>query len=185
MYRYDDFDTTPVERRVTQAEDLLRRIAARHVPAVFASSFGAEDMVLIDMIARHALPHSPPHDRHRPAARGNARADRTNPRTLRAPDRRLHARRAAAAGVRPRKRRQRLLPEHGLAQGLLRRAQDRAAEARAWWPRARGSPACAAPSRSRGRTSPLEEFDAVHGLAQVQSARRVERRRRLELPARP
>ena len=55
MYRYDDFDTTLVERRVTQAEGLLRRVAARHVPAVFASSFGAEDMVLIDMIARQAL----------------------------------------------------------------------------------------------------------------------------------
>jgi phosphoadenosine phosphosulfate reductase len=36
--------------------DRLRDIAARHAPAVFASSFGAEDMVVIDLIARHALP---------------------------------------------------------------------------------------------------------------------------------
>ncbi|MEO8676869.1 MAG: phosphoadenylyl-sulfate reductase [Casimicrobiaceae bacterium] len=36
--------------------DTLRDIAARHVPAVFASSFGAEDMVVIDLIAKHALP---------------------------------------------------------------------------------------------------------------------------------
>jgi phosphoadenosine phosphosulfate reductase len=34
----------------------LRRIAARHAPAVLASSFGAEDMVLIDLIGRHVLP---------------------------------------------------------------------------------------------------------------------------------
>jgi phosphoadenosine phosphosulfate reductase len=35
---------------------LLQRVATRHAPAVLASSFGAEDMVLIDLIARHALP---------------------------------------------------------------------------------------------------------------------------------
>ena len=34
----------------------LRKIAADHAPAVFASSFGAEDMVVFDLIARHALP---------------------------------------------------------------------------------------------------------------------------------
>ena len=34
---------------------LLKRISVRHAPAVLASSFGAEDMVLIDLIARHAL----------------------------------------------------------------------------------------------------------------------------------
>jgi len=53
MYHYDDCG---LEHKVTLAQDLLRRIAARHVPAVFASSFGAEDMVLIDMIGRHELP---------------------------------------------------------------------------------------------------------------------------------
>jgi phosphoadenosine phosphosulfate reductase len=49
--------------RVANSEDqaaaaiaLLQRIAIRHSPAALASSFGAEDMALTDMIARHALP---------------------------------------------------------------------------------------------------------------------------------
>jgi phosphoadenosine phosphosulfate reductase len=49
-------DPTAPERRVAEAALLLRDIAARHAPAVFASSFGAEDMVLIDLIATHRLP---------------------------------------------------------------------------------------------------------------------------------
>ena len=44
------------ERRVADTVGLLQRIAARHGPAALASSFGAEDMVLTDLIARHALP---------------------------------------------------------------------------------------------------------------------------------
>lgn len=35
---------------------LLQRIRVRHPATAFASSFGAEDMVLTDAIARHALP---------------------------------------------------------------------------------------------------------------------------------
>jgi len=35
---------------------LLQRISVRHPATAFASSFGAEDMVLTDAIARHALP---------------------------------------------------------------------------------------------------------------------------------
>jgi len=45
-----------LDQRVAAAVDLLRRIAVQHAPAVLASSFGAEDMVLIDLIARHKLP---------------------------------------------------------------------------------------------------------------------------------
>ena len=45
-----------LERKVAVLVDSLRDIAARHAPAVFASSFGAEDMVVIDLIAKHALP---------------------------------------------------------------------------------------------------------------------------------
>jgi phosphoadenosine phosphosulfate reductase len=45
-----------VDTRVREVLELLRNVAARHKPAVFASSFGAEDMVIIDLIARHALP---------------------------------------------------------------------------------------------------------------------------------
>lgn len=35
--------------------DLMQTVAANHAPAVLAASFGAEDMVLIDLIARHRL----------------------------------------------------------------------------------------------------------------------------------
>jgi len=39
-----------------QALATLEYVAATHAPAVLASSFGAEDMVLIDLIARERLP---------------------------------------------------------------------------------------------------------------------------------
>jgi phosphoadenosine phosphosulfate reductase len=44
------------EALLRDAVALLQRIAVQHSPAAFASSFGAEDMVLTDLIARHALP---------------------------------------------------------------------------------------------------------------------------------
>jgi len=45
-----------LERRPAEAIELLRQIPLRHGASALASSFGAEDMVLVDMIARHALP---------------------------------------------------------------------------------------------------------------------------------
>jgi phosphoadenosine phosphosulfate reductase len=48
-------DRSDLDRRTDQAVAFLRQIAARHIPTVFASSFGAEDMVVIDLIARNAL----------------------------------------------------------------------------------------------------------------------------------
>jgi len=42
--------------RVEAAKWLLAKIARNHSPAVLASSFGAEDMVLVDLIARGPLP---------------------------------------------------------------------------------------------------------------------------------
>ena len=42
------------EQRVAAVAEFLRRIATVHQPVAFASSFGAEDMVLLDLIARHA-----------------------------------------------------------------------------------------------------------------------------------
>jgi phosphoadenosine phosphosulfate reductase len=42
--------------RASEALVLLETIADRHEPAVFATSLGAEDMVLTDLIATHALP---------------------------------------------------------------------------------------------------------------------------------
>jgi phosphoadenosine phosphosulfate reductase len=43
-------------RRIDEAFALLTRIATQHAPAALASSFGAEDMLLLDLVARHALP---------------------------------------------------------------------------------------------------------------------------------
>ncbi len=45
-----------LDRRIAAASGALERIAREHAPAVLASSFGAEDMVLVDLIARDALP---------------------------------------------------------------------------------------------------------------------------------
>ncbi|MDR0735848.1 MAG: phosphoadenylyl-sulfate reductase [Zoogloeaceae bacterium] len=42
--------------KVAAAEARLRRIAREHAPAAFASSLGAEDMALADMILKNALP---------------------------------------------------------------------------------------------------------------------------------
>src|SRR5882672_10022650 len=44
------------DRHIADATHLLQRIAARHPSSALASSFGAEDMVLTDLIAKHALP---------------------------------------------------------------------------------------------------------------------------------
>jgi uncharacterized protein (DUF934 family) len=49
-------DDEPGAARVETAVALLRDVAARHSPTVFASSFGAEDMVVIDLIAKRRLP---------------------------------------------------------------------------------------------------------------------------------
>ncbi|MDE2228920.1 MAG: phosphoadenylyl-sulfate reductase [Alphaproteobacteria bacterium] len=43
------------ETRTRRTLELLRTIVGDHAPAVLAASFGAEDMVLIDLIARHGL----------------------------------------------------------------------------------------------------------------------------------
>ncbi len=43
-----------LEQRVATATALLRRVATEHPPAALASSLGAEDMVLTDLIAKHA-----------------------------------------------------------------------------------------------------------------------------------
>ena len=45
-----------LEVRIEAASASLAEIASTHSPAVLASSFGAEDMVLVDLIARNALP---------------------------------------------------------------------------------------------------------------------------------
>ena len=41
-------------QRLAEATATLARVADVHAPAVLASSFGAEDMVLLDLIAQHA-----------------------------------------------------------------------------------------------------------------------------------
>jgi phosphoadenosine phosphosulfate reductase len=44
----------PLPQRIDSAASTLTWIATHHAPAVFASSFGAEDMVVLDLIARFA-----------------------------------------------------------------------------------------------------------------------------------
>jgi phosphoadenosine phosphosulfate reductase len=53
-----DVKSTDVARgsRGVEVLALLHRIASQHGPAALASSFGVEDMVLTDLIARHQLP---------------------------------------------------------------------------------------------------------------------------------
>ena len=46
----------PSTTRLADLTSRLQRIAARYPAAALASSFGAEDMVLTDIVARHALP---------------------------------------------------------------------------------------------------------------------------------
>lgn len=43
-----------LQSRIDAASHLLQRIAREHAPAAFANSLGAEDMVLTDLIVRHA-----------------------------------------------------------------------------------------------------------------------------------
>jgi phosphoadenosine phosphosulfate reductase len=49
-------DTKFAAAAAAAASDLLRRAADEHAPIALASSFGAEDMVLIDLIAKASLP---------------------------------------------------------------------------------------------------------------------------------
>lgn len=44
------------EEQTQRVLSLMRTIAESHAPAALAASFGAEDMVLIDLVARHRLP---------------------------------------------------------------------------------------------------------------------------------
>jgi phosphoadenosine phosphosulfate reductase len=44
-----------LEKHVADALALLHRVSEQHFPAALASSFGAEDMILTDLIARNAL----------------------------------------------------------------------------------------------------------------------------------
>jgi len=46
----------PSSVRIAELTTRLQRIAVRYPAAALASSFGAEDMVITDVIARHALP---------------------------------------------------------------------------------------------------------------------------------
>ncbi len=111
-------------------------------------------------------------------------ADRPRARALRPADRRRASRRGATRGVR---RARTASTRSTTASSCARRAARSARPSRCaarWRARARGSPACAARSRSPAATSPFEEFDAAARPAEVQSARRLERGRRLGLPAR-
>jgi phosphoadenosine phosphosulfate reductase len=47
---------TAADARIAAVVTVMRRAVAEHAPVVLASSFGAEDMVLIDLLATNALP---------------------------------------------------------------------------------------------------------------------------------
>ena len=145
--------------RAHAVELLLAHVAQAYAPAVFASSFGAEDMVLLDLIARGPPADPRLHARHRPAAAGDARPDRPLARPL------WHRHRGLlAADATPS---QSFVREHGinafydsvaLRTAMLQHPQERAAESRARRqgrldhrpaPRARRSRA----RRSRSRSS--------------------------------
>ena len=49
-------EAVTLDVRTTQAAEVLASAARDHAPAAFASSFGAEDMVVLDLIARASLP---------------------------------------------------------------------------------------------------------------------------------
>lgn len=53
--RSDAALSSALQAKIETVLALLRHVAARHSPAVLASSFGAEDMVLTDLVARHRL----------------------------------------------------------------------------------------------------------------------------------
>ena len=42
-----------LDHKITEVRKLLDKVQADHSPAAFANSFGAEDMVLTDLIARY------------------------------------------------------------------------------------------------------------------------------------
>lgn len=46
----------PWDRLAAAASALLERVVERHAPVALTSSFGAEDMVLVDLVATHRLP---------------------------------------------------------------------------------------------------------------------------------
>lgn len=49
----DRIASMTLDHKITEVRKLLDRVQADYSPAVFANSFGAEDMVLTDLIARH------------------------------------------------------------------------------------------------------------------------------------
>ena len=127
---------------------LLQRRGREHAGRIVqATSLGAEDMVLTDLIARHALP----------IAIGTLETGKLHAETLALIPRieqrygvQVEVYRPRARGGDPLRRaarRRRDVPEHRAAQGLLRHAQARAAGAHAGRRARPGSPACAASSR--------------------------------------
>ena len=138
--------------RTGEATQRLRHAVSAHTPAALASSFGVEDMVILDLIAALDLPvevftldtgrlHDETH-----AFIETVRQRYGRPIQLFAPE---------AAGHRAFRRRARaqpVLPVRRPAPRVLRSAQG-ATRSRARWPeRSSGSPDCAATSRLRART---------------------------------
>jgi hypothetical protein len=164
------------QQRIDEAVALLKRIEGEFAPAAFANSLGAEDMVLTDLIARHApgiemftLDTGRLHEEtYRLMQQVADQYDQ--------PPARVFPAARGGAAVRDGAWRERLLRQRRVAQGLLPRAQGRAARPGAEGqggldhrpaPRAGCDPT--RPARARVRRRPRHR--------EVQPARRLERGR--------
>ena len=154
---------------------LAARAAAAHPPAVLASSFGAEDMVLLDLIARDALPIGVFTLDTGRLPEETLRADRPRPRALSASTSTSSSPKAAARrALRARAGRQRVLRERRVARALLRDPQDASRS------RARSPASGAWITGLRREQSVTRREVAVRGArrraraAEVQSARRLD-----------
>ena len=132
---------------------------------VQATSLGAEDMVLTDLIARHGLAIAVGHARHRQAARADAGPDRRASRQRYGLTRRASTRRAPKPWCTSCARTASDAMYHSIE---LRKACCAHAQAasrwRACWPAAApGSPACAASSPDARGDVPLRRSSTTHG----------------------
>ena len=131
----------------------LHRIGASHARPALASSLGAEDMVLLDAIARTGAAIDVfVIDTGRLHAE-TLRAARRRPGPLRPADRGLPAARGAGRGLRSPARPERLLRRRRRAPSLLRHPQGRAARPRARGPRCLAHRPAPRPGAGAGRAA--------------------------------
>ena len=149
--------------RIDSALAVLRA-AADLPPAAFSSSFGAEDMVLLDLIRRHALPIGIftldtgrlPEETYALMQEVEERYGRCVATSF--PDAQAVQRLVAANGING------FYESRRQPQGVLRGAQARAARTRAGGQTRLGHRPAPRSSRSRAPSSPNARLDPEHGL---------------------